>query len=85
MFTQGSSALREVVEIAKIVKSKNISASQFYAISDGGGGRRVDYLTIRKVLIGMFLVHNLDELLLSVLEQDILIETLLNVFRTWQI
>ena len=67
MFTQGSSALREVVEIAKIVKSKNI-ASQFYAISDGGGGRRVDYLTIQKVLIGMFLVHNLDELLLSVLQ-----------------
>ena len=64
MVTQGSSALRGVVEMAKILKSQRISASRFYAISDGGGDRRVDYLSVKKALIGMFLVHDLDELII---------------------
>ena len=64
MVTQGSSALRGAVEMAKILKSQRISASRFYAISDGGGDRRFDYLSIKKALIGMFLVHDLDELII---------------------
>ena len=62
--TQGSSALRGVVEMAKFLKSQPISASRFYAISDGGGDQRVNYLSIKKALIGMFLVHDLDELII---------------------
>ena len=64
MVTQGSSALRGVVEMAKNLKSQRISASRFYAISDGVGDRRVDYLSIKKALIGMFLVHDLDKLII---------------------
>ena len=65
MVTQGSSALQGVVEMAKILKPQRISASRFYAISDGGGDRRVGYLSVKKALIGMFLVHDLDELIIS--------------------
>ena len=64
MVTQGSSALRDLKEVAKILKSQHISASQFYAISDGGGDQRVDYLSVKKALIGMFLVRDLDELII---------------------
>ena len=64
MVTQGSSSLRDVVEMAKILKSQHISASRFYVISDGGGDRRVDYLSVKKALIGIFLVHDLDELII---------------------
>ena len=63
MVTQGSSTLRGVVEMAKILKSQRISASRFYdfTISDGAGDQRVDYLSVKKPLIGMFLIHDLDE------------------------
>ena len=64
MVTQRSSALRDVVEMEKNLKSQRISASRFYTISDGGGDRRVDYLSVKKALIGMFLVHDLDELII---------------------
>ena len=64
MVTQGSSTLRGVVEMAKILTSQRISASRFYAISDGGGDRRVDYLSAKKALIGMFLVHDLDDFII---------------------
>ena len=64
MVTQGSSALQSVVEMAKILMSQRISASRFYAISDGGGDPRVDYLSVMKALIGMFLVHDLDEFII---------------------
>ena len=37
MVTQGSSAQRGVVEMAKLLKSQRMSASRFYIISDGGG------------------------------------------------
>ena len=60
MVIQGSSALQGVVEMAKILKSQRISASRFYAISDGVDDRRVDYLSVKKALIGMFL----DELII---------------------
>ena len=64
MVTQGSSALRSVVEMAKILKSQRISALGLYAISDGGSDRRIDYLSVKEALIGMFLVHDLDELII---------------------
>ena len=53
MVTQGSSALRGVLKMAKILKSQRISALRFYAISDGDGDQRVDYLSFKKALIGM--------------------------------
>ena len=37
----GSSALRGVVKMIKIIKTQNISS--FYAISGGGGNHRVNY------------------------------------------
>ena len=44
MVTQGSSTLRGVVEMAKIMSQNYAYISRFYAISDGGGDRRVDFL-----------------------------------------
>ena len=55
MVTQGSSAMRGVVEMAKNLKSQPISASRFYAIYDGGGDWKVDYLSVKQAHTTVFL------------------------------
>ena len=47
----------------KITKKKKKSAWPFYAISDRGGDCRVDQLSVQKVLIGMFLLQDLEKLI----------------------
>ena len=39
--------------------------TRFYAISDGGGHRRVNYVSVEKSLISLFLIHDFDEVLVS--------------------
>ena len=63
MVTQGSTAIRGVAEMGKILKENGATVSRFYAITDGGGDRRVDYLSVRKAIISLFLQHDLDEVL----------------------
>ena len=63
MVTQGSTAMRGVAEMGKILKENGATVSRFYAITDGGGDRRVDYLSVRKAIISLFLQHDLDEVL----------------------
>ena len=64
MVTQGSSAIRGVVEMGKIIETEKINATRFYAITDGGGDRRVDFLSIQKSLADLFLYHDFDKILI---------------------
>ena len=61
MATQGSSAIRGVAEMGKIIETEKINATRFYAISDGGGDGRADFLSVQKSLVGLFLYHDFDE------------------------
>ena len=65
MVSQGSTAIRGVVERGKAI-SANFETPchpRFYAVTDGGGDRRVDYLSVQKSLVALFLYHNLDEVI----------------------
>ena len=48
----------------KWVKTEKINATHFYAITDGGGDQRVDFLSVQKSLVGLFLYHDFDEVLI---------------------
>ena len=63
MVTQASTALRGVAEMGKILDLEGSQASRFFDITDGGGDRRTDYLSAQKSLIGLFLHHDMDEVL----------------------
>ena len=43
----------------------NGDPTRFYAITDGGGDRRVNSLSMEKALVSLFLVHDFDEVLVS--------------------
>ena len=49
--------------MATILSQNHASTSRFYAISNGGGDRKVDFLSIKKALISKFLIHDLDEII----------------------
>ena len=49
--------------MATILSQNHASTSRFYAISNGGGDRKVDFLCIKKALISKFLIHDLDEII----------------------
>ena len=61
MVTQASTALTGVAEMGKILDLEGSQASHFFAITDGGGDRQTNYLSVQKLLIGLFLHHNMDE------------------------
>ena len=63
MVTQASTALTGVAEMGKILDLEGSQASHFFAITDGGGDRQTNYLSVQKLLIGLFLHHNMDEVL----------------------
>ena len=44
MVTKGSSAIHGNAEMGKIIETEKINATRFYAITDGGGDWRVDFL-----------------------------------------
>ena len=46
-----------------ILSQNHASTSRFYAISNGGGDRKVDFLSVKKALISKFLIHDLDEII----------------------
>ena len=56
MATQGSSAIRGVAEMGKIIETEKINATRFYVITDGGGDRRADSLSVQKSLVGFVFV-----------------------------
>ena len=58
MITERSAAFRGVVEMGRVV---NGDPTRFYAITDGGGDRRVKFLS----LVSLFLVHDFDEVIVS--------------------
>ena len=58
MVTKASTSLRGVAEIGKILDLEKSQASRFFAITNGGGDRRTDYLIVQKSLIGLFLYHD---------------------------
>ena len=62
MITEGSAALRDVVEMGRVIKGE---PTRFYAITDGGGDRRVNYFSVEKSLISLSLTHDFDEVLVS--------------------
>ena len=49
--------------MATILSQNHASTSRFYAISNGGGDRKVDFLSIKKALISKFLIRDLDEII----------------------
>ena len=49
--------------MATILSQNHASTSRFYAISNGGGDRKVDFLSVKKALISKFLIHDLDEII----------------------
>ena len=49
--------------LPKWVKPEKINATHFYAITDGGGDRQADFLSVQKSLLGLFLYHDFDEVL----------------------
>ena len=55
MITEGSTAFRGVVEMGRVV---NGYPTRFYAITDGGGDRRVNFLSVRKSLVSLLLIHD---------------------------
>ena len=55
MITEGTTALRGVVEMGRVV---NGYPTRFYAITDGGGDRRVNFLSVEKSLVSLFLTHD---------------------------
>ena len=63
MVTQASTALRGVAEMGKILDLDGSQASRFFAITDGGEDRRMDYLPVQKSLIGLFFHRDMDEVL----------------------
>ena len=63
MVTQANNALRGVAEMGKILEFEGSQASQFFAITDGRENRRTDYVSAQKSLIGLFLQHDMDEVL----------------------
>ena len=67
MVNEGSTAARGVVEMGKIIDQLDLveKPCRILAITDGGGDRRVDYLSVQKTLISLFLKHNCDEVLVS--------------------
>ena len=62
MITEGSTVLRGVVVMGRVLKR---DPTRFYAITDGGGDRRVNFLSVEKSLIALFLVHDFDAVLVS--------------------
>ena len=62
MITEGSTALRGVVEMGNVVTG---DPTRFFAITDGGGDRRVNFLSVEKSLISLFFIHDFDEVLVS--------------------
>ena len=60
MITEGSTALRGVVEMGRVV---NGDPTRFFAITDGGGDQRVNFLSVKKALVSLFLVHGLTRFL----------------------
>ena len=63
MVTQASTALRGVAEMGEILDLKGSQASRFFAITDGGRDRRTDNLFVQKSIIGLFLHHDMDGVL----------------------
>ena len=63
MVTQAITALRGVAEMGKILDLEGSQASRFFAITDGGEDQQMDYLSLQKSLIGLFLHHDMDEIL----------------------
>ena len=51
-------------EMVKILDLEGSQASRFFAITDGGRDRQTDYLSVQKLLIGLFLHHDMDEVLM---------------------
>ena len=54
MLNQGSSALRGMVEMAKILSQNHASISRFYTIFDGVRACRVDFYPCRRLLSACF-------------------------------
>ena len=50
--------------MVKILDLEGSQVSRFFAVTDGGRGRRTDYLSVQKSLIGLFLHHDMDEVLM---------------------
>ena len=64
MVTKGSSAIHGNAEMGKIIETEKINATRFYAITDRGGDWWVDFLSVQKPLVGLFLNHGFDEALI---------------------
>lgn len=68
MVLQGSTALRGVVELGRVLETSYASMNsqipeRIYLITDGGGDRNIVHLSVRKALIGFFRQYDLDELI----------------------
>ena len=55
MITEGATALKGVVEMGRVLKG---DPTRCYATTDGGGDRRMNFLSVEKSLIALFLVHD---------------------------
>ena len=49
--------------MGKMLDLEGSQASRFFAITDGDGNQRMDYPSLQKSLIGLFLHHDKDEIL----------------------
>ena len=47
--------------MGKVLEHMYISPSRFYAITDGGGDRQIDFISVKNALVALFLKHNFDE------------------------
>ena len=65
MVLEGSTSVRCIAELQKNLQPHFGSEipSTLYAITDGGGDCRVDYLSVQKGYIVLFLLLELDELI----------------------
>ena len=50
--------------MGQIVETEKINATSFYVITDGNGDQQVDFLSVQKSLVGLFLYHDFAEVLI---------------------
>ena len=63
MVTQASNGLRDVTEMGKILHLEGRQGSAFFAITNNAEDRQTYHLSVQNLLIGLFLHHDMDEVL----------------------
>ena len=63
MVTQASNGLRDVTEMGKILHLEGRQGSAFFAITNNAEDWQTYHLSVQNLLIGLFLHHDMDEVL----------------------